>query len=462
MIYKTVDKAICFVNAIKKNEPSQQDIEGCVALDANTDHLNITYAPDVVKDPCDICAVEAEMKLKQEIDENGEEEPSYVPGMGTRGSRKEAMDKWAERHHKHPQDGIINAARMMFEILERETLLRQKKIEQDIFDDANKEVAQCNTAKRDTWAAVSIEPKNEEMKVARTTHFDCRDNEIGRLTTMQDSCTAFRQERADCTWPYFFSSEKDNTSLVDTIAKAKTCHSAIQGVSELSQQCDDDQDEFALDYCTYYEAKNTTCNEHDRCWKLETEQRDEIRAFVEKREHSLKLQFRMVKANLCFIEKFQGAENATEAWEMNDAAMCDCARRTYNDTHLNIIYHEHEEKQACDRADVIDYPGQEGDDWEIREFGATPFTDKYNSMKAIDACTPNETTIGTIQGAFWHRENNSVVHYRKDFVFNGEDDWWPSWRTDAETDHLQLGDYKGLHDQGIQTFHADRTWVYPD
>jgi hypothetical protein len=91
LIFKVLKKAQCYVKHIKENTPSREDITACVNFDADTSHLDIVYDPEIVRDVCDICSVQEQ--------------------TGLRGSRAE--DEWMIRHHKAPQDGIINAAKMI-------------------------------------------------------------------------------------------------------------------------------------------------------------------------------------------------------------------------------------------------------------------------------------------------------------------------------------------------------------
>jgi len=377
LIWKVMKKAKCYVEHIRKNTPTTQDIQECVTLDIPTDILNIEYE-EIVQDVCDICDVKSDLGIRE---------------------TEHAVDDWWNhvRTHRKPDEGIVNSVKIMYEMLAKKGLVDQVKAEQAEVDRANVEVAQCNRQKEADWIAENTDTLRTDMEGARTAHTACRTDEIIHLNAMQAQCAKFRDARSSCDWPYWFDEHGGNGSLVTTITEGQKCHSEIVRTNPISANCDNLQDKFEDEFCEYFSSKNKTCWDHTLCYERETAERAEEVAFVKKREHSLKLQHRMLKINQCFIELMQGAEDAENAQEIETSHMQQCADKVYDLTHLDITYPDAEPKAPCDLSDIQHYPGE--DAWEEDEFGSAPdnlkppFTDEHNSMKAIDSCSFHSTSL---------------------------------------------------------------------
>lgn len=377
LIWKVMKKAKCYVEHIRRNQPTQQDIQECVTLDIPTDILDIEYE-EIVQDVCDICDVKSDLGIRE---------------------TEHAIDDWwgHVRTHRKADEGIVNSVKIMYEMLAKKGLVDQVKKEQDEVNRANVEVAQCNRQKEADWIAENTDQLRIDSETARNDHLVCRQGEIVELTKMQEQCIVFREVRESCNWPYWFDSHGGNASLVQTITEAQKCHSEILRCNPISRDCDIKQDHFEDEFCEYFASKNKTCWDHTLCYERETAERAEEIAFVKKREHSLKLQHRMLKINQCFIELMQGAEDAETAQEIETSHMQQCADKVYDLSHLDISYPEQEPKAPCDTSDIQHYPGE--DEWEVAEFGLapdilkSPFTDKWNSMKSIDACSFHSTSL---------------------------------------------------------------------
>jgi len=398
LIWRVMEKARCYVQQIKKNQPTRQDIEQCVSLDIDTSPLNIVYDPEIVKDVCDICSVQT-----VPVSDNFDDTIDTDGHAGSGGINTERGRTWAARHHRKPEEGIVNAAKVMFEMLEKKGLMDQHVVEQEEVYRANREVAACNTVKRATWIAENTDQLGQDMRDARDTHSGCRSHEIRELTIMQEQCIVFKNQRVSCnankakahqgSWAYWFDDHDGNASLSSTIEEGKKCWAQINRTNPISANCDDKQDLFEDEFCEYFASKNKTCWDHTICYDRETAERTSEVDYVKKREHSLILQHRMLKINQCFIDLMQGATDADTAQELETSHMEQCANVEYDVSHLIILYPEAEVKDACPLDDIEFYPGQV--EWETGEFSASPFSDQWNSMKEIDSCSFH--SVGLVQ-----------------------------------------------------------------
>merc|ERR1719379_1819874 len=263
------------------------------------------------------------------------------------------------------------------------------------------EVAQCNTIMTEKWASENTDTLRSNSESAGTTHGNCRSSEIVQLTEMQDTCNSFRESRSSCAWPNWFAAEGGNETLEQTKAHAQSCYEKIKTTNPLSKDCDIKQGLYEGEYCTYYWSKNNTGWDHDKCYTREMDERAADFEWIRKREHSLKLQHRMVKMNLCFIELYQGAENATKAIDLNDEDLHTCVENKVDDSHLDIEYPEAEPQAPCDTSDIEFYPGEDG--WEQKYYDMSPYTDKWNSMSAITSCSFSNNWQG------WWEIHNSTT-----------------------------------------------------
>lgn len=391
-IWEILKKAECFVTHIRKEDPTQVDFNECVNLNnvdlgnaINTTVLDIDY-PVTEKDVCDICSMQKESYEKRSTD---------------------ALEKaWRVRHHNKPRMGIMNTAKAMYEMLKKRGFKEQHEEEQQAIVDANTEVGDCNRAKEKTWTEEDTDDKNTRMTDARGAHDDCRVDEHVHLTWMQENCTSFRQARGGCattrdastrgSWAYWWSDTPvdgvDHTAARDdTVEKGKKCHSEITRTNPISQNCDLKQREFEQKFCTYFKSKNQTCWDLDTCNAKELADRDAVVEHVQAREHSLQLQHRLIEINLCFIDLYQGAEDAVTAADLSHDDLEKCLDKEVNIEHLEIDYIPAPVKAACPTDDIQYYPGQE--EWEEDEYSGSPFVDKWNSMNSIEECTHPSTGL---------------------------------------------------------------------
>lgn len=366
LIWKVMGKARCYVSKIRKSNPSREDIAFCVNEDVPTHELNIKYDPVAAHFACTPCQLENASIY--EWTQNGDPRTRHDPSLG-----------------------IMNTIDVMIEMLEKKGLIDQFEMEQSLLEEYNNHLAECNTAKTNSWAEETIDQLSSDAVSARGTHKQCRVREVPVLKAMQADCKDFSDKRSSCDWPYWFDPHGGNASLDATIAAGQVCHKAIVDSKPLSAECDANQATFEEEFCEYFNSKNTTCWEHDICWDRRSKARDDIEAEVRDREKQMRLQQHMLEINKCFIDLMQGAQNAQTHNQIEGDAMTTCAARPCVKCEAIKIDYGGEftrpAKQACDYSDVLWYPGES--EWEDQEYSATPFSDLTNSyyMADIESCS---------------------------------------------------------------------------
>lgn len=208
-----------------------------------------------------------------------------------------------------PGAKILNTVRDQFTNLENE-LKNQQQINQGILDSHDKNVKDCNVARRTAFAgAGGVVALKEAMQGARTTHSTCRKEEDTDIESMESECGAFeRQQKCDIADQNWYASSSMgqagtfSNSLQAVIDQAVTCREKVGKVTTQAAQCDGNQDTFKGAFCAYEAKLTETCDALDSCYQTATEHKTQADTSIAKLEAEQKTMWRMVQRVHCYLD----------------------------------------------------------------------------------------------------------------------------------------------------------------
>merc|ERR1719383_1367074 len=253
----------------------------------------------------------------------------------------------------------------------------------------------CKKTASDAFAAGgNVSVTDNMMKIAESTHQKCRVTQsIEKQKTTNNCMTASDMwtPPPECTLkqPTTSPSQTEQTALVDCMDRWQAwlseqyqrqdiCKSNLEALAVVSESCRSNQGDFEKTFCTYAEAKQSTCNAQDQCFNYLTVLRTERVTEVEINKNVRKDAFTKATRIKCLIEALASLVNHTDVHQVDVEK---CQAKVVDTTEFNVTYFPVPSKVDCIREPLK--PCDQG--WKRVYYSST----KIPTLNAtpVDTCT---------------------------------------------------------------------------